>query len=101
VALYLAGGRPDLKLRVWGSLVLLLLAKVATLAVPSPSMGDRCAGRDAGCALRCSWLTWALAAPIMMTVAYGGTRILMAALTQMRDGLFAKVAMHAVRRWRS
>src|SRR6266853_4862233 len=33
-----------------------------------------------------------------MTVAYGGTRILMAVLTQMRDGLFAKVAMHAVRR---
>jgi ATP-binding cassette subfamily B protein len=45
-----------------------------------------------------SWLTWALAAPIMMTVAYGSTRILMAVLTQMRDGLFAKVAMHAVRR---
>jgi ATP-binding cassette subfamily B protein len=33
-----------------------------------------------------------------MTVAYGATRILMAVLTQMRDGLFAKVAMHAVRR---
>ena len=33
-----------------------------------------------------------------MTAAYGGTRILMAVLTQVRDGLFAKVAMHAVRR---
>jgi ATP-binding cassette subfamily B protein len=33
-----------------------------------------------------------------MTIAYGGMRILMAALTQLRDGLFAKVAMHAVRR---
>ena len=33
-----------------------------------------------------------------MTVAYGGMRILMAALTQLRDGLFAKVAMNAVRR---
>jgi ATP-binding cassette subfamily B protein len=33
-----------------------------------------------------------------MTIAYGGMRILMAALTQLRDGIFAKVAMHAVRR---
>ena len=45
-----------------------------------------------------SWLTWAIAAPVAMTIAYGGMRILMAALTQLRDGLFAKVAMHAVRR---
>ena len=33
-----------------------------------------------------------------MTIAYGGMRVLMAVLTQMRDGVFAKVAMHAVRR---
>ena len=33
-----------------------------------------------------------------MTIAYGGTRILMAVLTQMRDGIFAQVAMNAVRR---
>ena len=39
-----------------------------------------------------------VAAPILMTIAYGGTRILMAVLTQVRDGLFAKVAMNAVRR---
>src|SRR5205085_11643452 len=45
-----------------------------------------------------SWLAWALAAPILMTVAYGGTRITMAVLTQVRDGLFAKVSMNAVRR---
>ena len=44
------------------------------------------------------WLAWALAAPLVMVVAYGGMRILMAALTQMRDGIFAKVAMNAVRR---
>src|ERR1035437_5972947 len=41
---------------------------------------------------------WAFAVPVAMTIAYGGMRILMAALTQLRDGLFAKVAMHAVRR---
>ena len=63
-------------------------------------MGDRCAGRAGRCAgsRRVDWLVWVLAAPVAMTVAYGGTRILMAALTQLRDGLFAKVAMHAVRR---
>ena len=33
-----------------------------------------------------------------MTIAYGGMRVLMAAFTQWRDGMFAKVAMHAVRR---
>ena len=33
-----------------------------------------------------------------MTLAYGVMRILMALLTQLRDGVFAKVAMHAVRR---
>jgi ATP-binding cassette subfamily B protein len=33
-----------------------------------------------------------------MTIAYGLMRILMAVLTQARDGLFAKVAMNAVRR---
>src|SRR4029078_13697127 len=33
-----------------------------------------------------------------MTLAYGGARILMAVLTQMRDGVFAKVSMNAVRR---
>src|SRR6267154_40363 len=91
--------RPDLKLRVWGALVLLLLAKVATLAVPFTFKWaiDALAGTPAAPSGG-SWLTWALAAPIIMTAAYGGTRILMSVLTQMRDGLFAKVAMHAVRR---
>src|SRR5262249_39940630 len=44
------------------------------------------------------WMTWVIAAPIAMTIAYGGMRVLMALLTQARDGLFAKVAMNAVRR---
>jgi ATP-binding cassette subfamily B protein len=44
------------------------------------------------------WLAWAVATPIMMTLAYGGMRIVMGVLTQWRDGIFAKVAMNAVRR---
>ena len=33
-----------------------------------------------------------------MTLGYGGLRVLMAVLTQWRDGIFARVAMHAVRK---
>jgi ATP-binding cassette subfamily B protein len=39
-----------------------------------------------------------VAVAVAMTIAYGFTRIVMALLTQARDGMFAKVAMHAVRR---
>src|SRR6185437_6659387 len=92
-----------------GSLVLLLLAKLATVAVPFTFKWatDALAGRpDGGAAAHGnwagswfgSWVVWALAAPILMTAAYGGMRVVMAVLTQIRDGIFAKVAMHAVRR---
>jgi ATP-binding cassette subfamily B protein len=43
-------------------------------------------------------MTWVFAAPVLLTMAYGGMRIVMALVTQVRDGVFAKVAMHAVRR---
>jgi ATP-binding cassette subfamily B protein len=89
--------REDLKRRVMFAMVLLLGAKLATIAVPFTFKYaiDGLAGQGASDP---SWLGWAIAAPILMTLAYGGMRILMAVLTQMRDGLFAKVAMHAVRR---
>ena len=92
--------RADLKLRVLGSMVLLLIAKFATLAVPFTFKWavDALAGGGSAPVAASDWLLWALAAPVVMTVAYGGMRILMAALTQLRDGIFAKVAMHAVRR---
>ena len=95
--------RSDLKARVIFAMVLLLIAKLATIAVPFTFKWatDALAGQGsapAGNSWLDSWLTWVIAAPIAMTVAYGGMRILMAAITQLRDGLFAKVAMHAVRR---
>jgi ATP-binding cassette, subfamily B, heavy metal transporter len=93
--------RPDLQWRVLGSLALLVAAKLATLAVPfafkfaTDSLAhDGGVGGQAGS----GWVGWVLAAPLLLTAAYGGTRILMALLTQARDGLFARVAMHAVRR---
>src|SRR5690349_2775651 len=92
--------RRDLKLRVIGSMVLLLAAKLATIAVPFTFKWatDALAGHGTAPVDASDWLFWVVAAPVAMTIAYGGTRILMAALTQLRDGLFAKVAMHAVRR---
>ena len=92
--------RADLKIRVLGSLLLLLAAKLATVAVPFTFKWatDALAGQGSAPIAASDWLLWVIAAPVAMTIAYGGMRILMAALTQLRDGLFAKVAMHAVRR---
>ncbi len=92
--------RRDLKLRVLGAMALLLAAKLATIAVPFTFKWatDALAGHGTAPAAATDWLAWALAVPVAMTIAYGGMRILMAALTQLRDGIFAKVAMHAVRR---
>jgi len=92
--------RPDLKLRVVGAIALLFVAKLATVAVPFTFKWatDALTGRPTAPVAASSWLGWALAAPVVMTLAYGAMRILMAIVTQFRDGLFAKVAMHAVRR---
>jgi ATP-binding cassette subfamily B protein len=92
--------RRDLKLRVWVTMALLLVAKIATMAVPFTFKWatDALTGQGSAPLGPASWLGWAIAAPVLMTVAYGVMRILMAVLTQARDGLFAKVAMNAVRR---
>ncbi len=92
--------RADLKLRVWATMLLLVFAKIATMAVPFTFKWatDALTGKGSAPIEPASWLAWAIAAPVLMTVAYGVMRVLMAVLTQARDGLFAKVAMNAVRR---
>ena len=92
--------RPDLQLRVAVSMLLLLAAKFATIAVPFTFKWatDALTGEGSAPIAPSDWLFWVIAAPIAMTIAYGGMRIVMAALTQARDGIFAKVAMNAVRR---
>src|SRR5262252_2456811 len=92
--------RRDLKLRVAVAMVLLLLAKFATIAVPFTFKWatDALAGQGGTADSSSSWLTWVLAAPILMTIAYGGVRVTMAVFTQARDGVFANVSMNAVRR---
>src|SRR5262252_2567173 len=92
--------RRDLKARVIFATVLLFVAKLATVAVPFTFKWatDALAGRGTAPVAPDNWLAWALAAPIVLTLAYGATRVLMGLLTQWRDGIFAKVAMNAVRR---
>src|SRR6266699_1476575 len=91
--------RADLKMRVVWSMVLLLLAKLATLAVPFTFKWaiDALTGANTAPVQSSNWPLWVIASPLIMTLSYGGLRVLMAVLTQWRDGIFAKVAMHAVR----
>ena len=92
--------RIDLKMRVVWSVVLLLLAKVATLAVPFTFKWaiDALTGADTAPVQASNGTLWLIASPLIMTLSYGGLRVLMAVLTQWRDGIFARVAMHAVRK---
>src|SRR6516165_1519506 len=92
--------RVDLKMRVVWSVVLLLLAKVATLAVPFTFKWaiDALTGANTAPVQASNWTFWLIASPLIMTLSYGGLRVLMAVLTQWRDGIFARVAMHAVRK---
>ncbi|HET7885290.1 MAG TPA: ABC transporter transmembrane domain-containing protein, partial [Bradyrhizobium sp.] len=94
------GDRTDLKMRVVWSVVLLLAAKLATLAVPFTFKWatDALTGADSAPVQASNWMLWVVASPIIMTLGYGALRILMGVLTQWRDGIFARVAMHAVRK---
>ncbi|MET0428192.1 MAG: ABC transporter ATP-binding protein/permease, partial [Microvirga sp.] len=97
-------GRTDLQRRVFLAFALLLVAKLATIAMPFTfkwatdalvAMSGNGGGRVEEAATAGSWI-WR--APVLLTILYGTIRVVMALLTQVRDGLFAKVAMHAVRR---
>ncbi|UPJ66703.1 ABC transporter ATP-binding protein/permease [Bradyrhizobium sp. 191] len=94
------GDRADLKMRVVWSLVLLLAAKLITLAVPFSFKWatDALTGANTAPVQADNWHLWVIASPLLLTASYGVMRILMAVLTQWRDGIFARVAMHAVRK---
>src|SRR5258707_8791011 len=94
------GDRLDLKMRVVWSVVLLLVAKLATLSVPFTFKWaiDALTGADTAPVQASNWPLWLIASPLIMTLSYGAIRVLMAVLTQWRDGIFARVAMHAVRK---
>ncbi|MGY8661059.1 ABC transporter ATP-binding protein/permease [Bradyrhizobium sp. UFLA05-109] len=92
--------RFDLKMRVVWSMVLLLIAKLITLSVPFTFKWatDALTGANTAPVEASNWHLWVIASPLVLTASYGATRILMAVLTQWRDGIFARVAMHAVRK---
>ncbi len=92
--------RADLKMRVAWSMVLLLIAKLATLTVPFTFKWatDALTGANTAPVEPTNWMLWLVAPPLLMTIGYGGVRVLMAVLTQLRDGIFARVAMNAVRK---
>ena len=92
--------RADLKMRVVWSMVLLLIAKLTTLAVPFTFKWatDALTGANTAPVGADNWMLWVIASPLLLTASYGVMRILMAVLTQWRDGIFAGVSMHAVRK---
>ncbi|TCK31499.1 ATP-binding cassette subfamily B protein [Ancylobacter aquaticus] len=91
--------RADLRTRVVWGLLLLVLAKIATMSTPFFfKWATDAVAEGEGARISTDTIAWLIAGPLMLTLAYGLTRIVMASLTQWRDGLFAKVAIHAVRR---
>jgi ATP-binding cassette subfamily B protein len=91
--------RADLRARVAWGLVLLVLAKAATMTTPFFfKWATDAVAEGEGARISTDAITLLIATPLVLTLAYGFSRIVMAGLTQWRDGLFAKVALHAVRR---
>ncbi len=91
--------RPDLQRTVMISLGLMLAAKLVTVMMPYTFKWatDALVAKSGGVgALVASG--WLVGAPIAATLLYGLVRIVMSILQQVREGMFAKVAMHAVRK---
>lgn len=84
-------GRTDLHVRVVVALLALIAAKGITVYVPFiyKEAVDRLSPETAAAA--------AILVPVMLIVAYGVARIMMVALAQLRDAVFAKVGQNAVR----
>ena len=62
-------------------------------------MGDGRARRGVGRSCRNNQtLPWLVGAPVLAVAFYGVSRIVMTLLMQIREGMFARVAMHAVRK---
>ena len=91
-------GRPDLRLRVVLAFIVLLFAKIVTIAVPiffkeATDWLSTNAPRDGSAAVGQGLAMVAVA----LIVAYGSSRVIMMVLNQIRDVFFTKVGQHAVR----
>ncbi len=91
-------GRGDLKIRVVAAMVCLVFAKLITVVFPFAYKAavDALTGMPGEAAPELT-ATVLVVVPLAMIIAYGAGRALMVVFTQLRDGLFAKVAQHAVR----
>src|SRR5260370_20464303 len=94
------GDRTDLKMRVVWSMVLLLVAKLATLSVPFTFKWaiDALNGSGSAPVQPSNWTMWLIASPLLMTASYGAVRVIMAVLAPGGDGIFVRPAIHAVRK---
>ena len=91
--------RPDLQRTVLISLLLMLAAKLVTVTMPfAYKWATDALVHATGGKVPPAEMNWLIAAPILATILYGIIRITMTLLAQVREGLFAKVAMHAVRK---
>ncbi len=92
--------RPDLRRRVYFALVLMIAAKLVTVAVPYAFKWatDAVAAEAHGAPAGTHRVLGLLLGPLALTALYGIGRVLMQLTTQGRDALFAAVAMNAVRR---
>jgi ATP-binding cassette subfamily B protein len=91
--------RPDLKATVALSLGLMLLAKLVTVAMPFTfKWATDALVAASGGSVPDAAASWLIAAPVAAIVLYGAVRVAMTLLVQVREGMFAKVAMHAVRK---
>jgi ATP-binding cassette subfamily B protein len=95
--------RLDLRRRIFASGALLVVAKLATIAIPFAFkwVTDALVTIQSGGGAKAAMVAGPaalFAGPAALALLYAALRILMAGLTQARDALFAAVAMNAVRR---
>ncbi len=92
--------RPDLQATVAVSLGLMLLAKLVTVAMPFTFKWatDALVAAAGGAVPADQSVKWLVGAPVLATLLYGLSRVAMSLLVQAREGMFAKVALHAVRK---
>jgi ABC-type transport system involved in Fe-S cluster assembly fused permease/ATPase subunit len=90
--------RPDLQATVVVSLALMLVAKLVTVAMPFTFKWatDALVAAAGGAVPGDRSIMWLIGAPVLAIVLYGATRVAMSLLVQVREGMFAKVALHAV-----
>jgi ATP-binding cassette subfamily B protein len=91
--------RRDLQIRVAIALAMILVSKGFTMLMPytfkwaTDAMVAASGGKITG-----DTMTALIGYPLLATVLYGVVRILMIIFTQVREGIFAPVSMHAARR---